>query len=103
MAQTQIPALTFPYPEGTIDKPRPVGQGCTACVHKRYCGAFYWHIRFVEREMPPEYGVACPKWSNNVADRLKPKGEGDKYQVEKWSIEGVAREPNQNGADDFTM
>jgi len=103
MAQTYTPPLTFPYPTGNLAQPRPAGQGCVSCVHKRYCPAFYWHIRFIEREMPKEYGLACSKWSDNVADRLRPKGEGDFYQVEKMEMDGIAREPNQNGADDFNI
>lgn len=103
MAQTQAPQLTFPYPTGNLEHPRAAGKGCVSCVHKRYCPAFYWHIRFIEREMPADYGLACPKWSDQISDRLRPKGEGDFYQVEKMMLDGTAREPNQNGADDFTM
>lgn len=99
----QIPELSFPYPTSKTYPPRKKGQGCTACVHKRYCGFFYWHIRFEERVMPPEYGVGCGEWSNNKADIIRTKGEGDFYQVEKMGLDGIAAEPNQNGADDYAI
>jgi hypothetical protein len=53
--------------------------------------------------MPEGYGLACSKWSNNIADRIRTKGVGDLYQVEKMELDGIAREPNQNGADDFNI
>jgi len=103
MSQTQVPALSFPYPTEKISPPRPAGQGCLACVHKRYCGAYYWHIRFIEREMPAQYGLSCAKWSGNPEDIIRTKTAGDFYQIYKMSIDGIAMEANQNGCDDYSI
>jgi len=96
---SDIPQLTFPYP--TIGKiKRPDGEGCTACIHKRYCGAYYWYIRFQERTMSSDFGCACNSFSSDKIEIIREKNEGDFYQVDKWTIDRIAQEPNQNGCDE---
>ena len=68
---------SFPYPElGSIA--RPSGQGCTSCVHKRYCEAFYWFVRRDVIYSDSHVGLACSSWSNLESDSVQ---FGNKYDV----------------------
>lgn len=100
MAQTQVPPLSFPYPVN-MTTARPSGQGCNYCIHRAYCPAYYWHIRWQERTVSDDYGRACASWSNKEEDRIRTKAEGDFYLQEQMELQRIAAEKNQNGCDEL--
>lgn len=94
--------LTFPYPE--TGKPRSKGQGCSNCVHKKYCQAFYWYYRHAQTpKIDPYLGVACKSWSDLEDDRLNPTSKDDKEYNERLAvIEDILIEPFDSGMTDPT-
>jgi len=68
----------FPYPETGTTK-RPQGQGCTTCVHKGYCRALYWFMRWDNNWPNTNVGTQCASWSTNTADMI-PNPNANDYQ-----------------------
>jgi hypothetical protein len=102
-------ALSFPYPTtGTVI--RPTGQGCSVCVHREYCTAFYWYYR--DEQYPSEdnkagkridnhLGLACNSWSQNEADRVTTISADDLAENERLGVtEKILVEPFRNGLTD---
>lgn len=71
---------------------RPLGQGCTSCVHKPYCQDFYWLRRNLEYSLTPDYGTSCASWSNNKADYVKTPTVGDIQMIQRWCSMGIMAE-----------
>lgn len=91
--------MSFPEPVlGTVK--RPVGQGCTSCVHKKYCSVFYWYQRFTEVKPEPTVGTQCASWSNNEVDRITTQNADDKAYNLRMHEEGLLAEVDRNGEDD---
>jgi len=102
--------LTFPYPTTGISRSK--GQGCSSCVHTKYCQAFYWYYRYAQypsvtgksdSTVDQHLGISCNSWSDNEADRLNPIAPGDIAYNERLSeTEKVLIEPFENGMTDPT-
>jgi hypothetical protein len=95
-------AFTFPYPTlGTVV--RPVGQGCTICVHQLYCPALYWYRRYTFKDQEPPNGRACNSWSNNPADQIVTMPTADDLKEEDYmTVQGVGSEANRCGIGQTT-
>lgn len=97
--------LTFPYP--TTGATRSPGQGCSTCVHTKYCQAFYWYYRDAQfpsvtgksdSGVDSHLGTSCNSWSNDESSRLHPSSEGDlAYHERLAETEGILREQFRNG------
>jgi len=97
--------FSFPYPKlGTVR--RPVGQGCTVCVHRTYCPAIYWMRRYGQGwglknswTGPDSHnGIQCDSWSNNPAAKLSgiPNDRDLQEEAYIWA-QGVGSEADRNG------
>lgn len=92
-------ALSFPYPEiGT--EVRNAGQGCTACVHRQYCPALYWFMRYGQRQPDDHSGIACESWSDDLTDQVKDYTSDDAALNASNNRLGILTEPNRNGLTD---
>ena len=92
--------LSFPYPEigGEV---RPPGFGCLNCVHRTYCPALYWFVRFVQREPDDHNGRNCLEFSDDPADQINtPPNEFDLLENERRNDDGILTEANRNGITD---
>jgi len=95
--------FSFPYPQLQAT-PRPVGQGCGACVHATYCPALYWFRRGLDsrafRVQPIDddhMGIACASWSDNPADIVKTVNQRDLDEEEYIYNQGIGSEANRSG------
>ena len=88
--------LTFPYPlQGSTV--RPVGQGCLACVHQRYCPAIYWFNRYGRRELTNDMGRKCGSWSSDIADQIRTVAQADLDENEYIYNQCIGSEANRSG------
>jgi len=95
--------LTFPYPLiGTTV--RPMGQGCSSCVHSTYCPALYWFRRgsdskgFVEEPVDDRnMGRSCESWSDDPKDIVMTVTADDLAENEYIYNQGIGSEANRNG------
>lgn len=88
----------FPTPKiGNIKRSR--GQGCSSCVHRKYCDSFRYLV-FFGTVVDSSYGVACESWSNNKEDMITNWTEDDIYKAdvnmcngdEQWETSVFKRE-----------
>ncbi len=95
--------LSFPYPESGPPT-RPPGEGCLNCVHRTYCPALYWFVRFVQREPDDNNGRNCLSFSSDPADQINtPANDFDKFENTRRNDDGILTEANRNGiTDDVT-
>ncbi len=91
-----FPGMSFPDPVIGPTK-RPLGQGCTSCVHQKYCRVFYWFIRYTEGYPGPDVGVQCASWSNTPSDQISTISADDVNYNNYENDEGLLTEPNPNG------
>ena len=101
-------ALSFPYP---ISGPtvRSPGQGCSTCVHRDYCPAFYWYYRYEQypsadqkagKRIDTHLGLSCMSWSNNSSDIVGPPTADDIAENNRLNDEGILIEPFREGITD---
>lgn len=70
-------------------------------MRNRHCTELYWQIRFQgPNTVTSDTGTYCTAYSEDVADRPDPRGEGEVYQNWKMNNDCIAREPIQNGETD---
>mgnify|MGYP006292359633 CR=1 FL=1 len=102
-------ALSFPYPKlGTIK--RAPGEGCSSCVHREYCQAFYWLYRYAQYPsttgkntagVNDHLGIQCASWSDNINDRITTWTQDDLEENERLAVEEqILIEPFSSGIDD---
>jgi len=102
-------AISFPYPT-TGKNRRPGGQGCSTCVHREYCQAFYWYYRYEQfptdsgkndRSLDQNLGTACEPWSDDENDRITEITAADLAENERLAVEeDILTEPFRNGITD---
>jgi hypothetical protein len=102
--------LSFPYPTmGSVR--RDSGEGCSSCVHRQYCQAFYWFYRNdylpsvtgkTGEEVDPYLGVQCNSWSKDEADRITTWNDDDLEYNDYYNDEGILREPFDSGLTEPT-
>jgi hypothetical protein len=96
-------SFSFPYPQlGRVV--RPIGKGCTSCVHQLYCPAVYWFRRYTFKDMELPNGRACLSWSENPSDRLTFANptQDDLDENDYMYIEGIGSEANRSGIGETT-
>lgn len=101
-------ALSFPYPQlGTIK--RAFGEGCSSCVHREYCQAFYWYYRYAQfpsttgkgETVDDHLGIQCASWSDNINDRITTITQDDLDENHRLAAqEQILVEPFESGIDD---
>ena len=101
-------ALSFPYPV-ILPTARPFGQGCSTCVHRDYCTAFYWYYRYEQypsetgkagKVIDQHLGIACGSWSSNPADQIKTYTQDDLDENKRLADDDILVEPFREGFDD---
>lgn len=86
MSAEDFPTYAFPSPKcGNIK--RPLGEGCSSCVHRRYCDPYRYLVAF-GTVVDDTYGVACESWSNKKEDIVTQWTEDDKRRAERNYYEG---------------
>ena len=94
--------FTFPYPQlGSVT--RPLGQGCTGCVHSPMCPAVYWFRRYTFKDLEPTMGRACTSWSPNPADRVTTWNQTDLDEEDYMTVQGITSEANRCGIAGETL
>lgn len=68
----------FPRPKAMAN-PRPMGQGCVSCVHKRYCDEILYQMD-IGVVIDKHSGLACDSWSNNKEDIVR-----------NWTVEDMRK------------
>lgn len=101
-------ALSFPYPQiGTIKRPK--GEGCSSCVHRVYCQAFYWYYRYAQfpsedgknEHVNENLGTMCASWSDNINDRITTITQDDLDENYRLAaVDQILTEPFRNGITD---
>ena len=100
-------ALSFPYP--TTGATRQAGQGCSTCVHRDYCPAFYWYYRDEQypstdgkagKRVDTHLGISCASWSSNPADIITTITPDDLAENQRLDDDGILIEPFREGITD---
>lgn len=86
--------LSFPYPrQGNIHSNR----GCLSCVHRTYCPAVYWFLRYNNEELTEEHGKKCESWSDDPNDIIDDITEDDLSHNDYIYNQGIGSESNRSG------
>ncbi len=102
-------ALSFPYPQmGSVL--RNPGEGCSSCVHKEYCQAFYWMYRYEQlpsnsgkrtEGVDDHLGIQCASWSSDPAQRITTVTQDDIDENTRLAVtEAILIETFESGIDD---
>ena len=101
MSNTNPHNLTFPYPQlGTTT--RPLGQGCTSCVHRMYCPAVYWFRRYTFKDVEETMGRACLSWTTDIDEQVTSWTDNDLDEEDYMYVQGVGSEAVRCGIGQTT-